>query len=148
MNKLSKLPPSNSLNFTETILSNCFTPIHWMPRPRTENHSGSCQKDPQLQLKKLIPITNFTGHSSLHTQSYFVKSSMWSIQRISEKKKRKWRFANKQPKFKLNHLFRTINWLNKWLKKLIRMKLAKNKLTRWRSLNLQRLKKKKNKKSK
>ncbi len=81
-------------------------------------------------------------------QSYFVKSSMWIIQKISEKKKRESRFVKKQPKFKSNHSFQTINWRNKWPKKSIRMKLVKNKLTKWKSLKLQRLKKKTSKKSK
>lgn len=53
----------NSMNCTETTLSNFFTPILWMPKQKMVNPSGNSLKDHQHQSNKLIQIMSFTQHS-------------------------------------------------------------------------------------
>ncbi len=71
---------------------------------------------------------------------------MSSIQRISERKKRKLKFVRKQPKSNFNLSFPMISWQNKWLNKLIKMRLDKKRPTKWKNQKL--LQKSKRKQSK
>lgn len=129
------------MNFIETILCNYFTHILWMQKLKMENHSGSCQKGHQHQLKKLIQLINFIKHLFLLTLFYCVKYLMLNTQQTLENKKEKFKFVRKQLKLKFSHLHQMINWQSKWLKKLIKIK-EENKKIKVRNNKIRKLKSK------
>lgn len=68
---------------------------------------------------------NFTQHLSHHMQFFCVKYLTLSILKILERKKEKYKFVRKLLKLRLNHLFQMINSLNRWHKKLRKIKTQK-----------------------
>ena len=113
------------------ISNNFCTHILLKLRQKTENHSGSYQKDHQQQLKKLTHKTNFILHSYLLTQFCCARYSESSTLKISEANKSDRKYANRRLKSRFSHLVPMISQPNKWLMKLIKMKRVKTN-KRWK----------------